>query len=58
MTKKDRKRDLLKTSDLPPMPTECPHCDREESIDKKMTAYAWLVGHIQEVHSDELPSFD
>lgn len=35
----------------------CPHCDREEDFEEEGTARAWLSGHIQEVHSDELPPF-
>jgi len=36
---------------------DCEYCDRSESFDLKETARAWLSGHIQEEHSDKLPSF-
>jgi len=36
----------------------CPHCDREERFDDESTARAWLTGHIQEEHSDELPRYE
>jgi len=37
---------------------QCPHCSRTEEFDDDSTANAWLVGHIQEEHADELPSYD
>lgn len=37
---------------------ECPHCDRIEDLSDEATAKAWLIGHIQEAHTDEMPAFD
>lgn len=37
---------------------ECPHCGREEGFDAEATARAWLSGHIQTEHADELPDYD
>lgn len=33
----------------------CPHCDRGEDFDDGPSAQAWLSGHIQAEHDDELP---
>lgn len=35
----------------------CPHCDRVERFDDELTARAWMTGHIQEEHADELPRY-
>jgi hypothetical protein len=36
---------------------ECPYCDREETFDNMISAYAWGVEHIICQHSDELPDY-
>lgn len=36
----------------------CPHCDRTEDFQDDPTARAWLTGHIQAEHSEQLPRFD
>jgi len=35
----------------------CPICDRSEDFDDEMVARAWMNGHIQSQHTDELPKF-
>lgn len=37
---------------------KCWFCDRTEEFDSRQVAQAWLTGHIQKVHSQELPAFE
>jgi glutaredoxin len=37
---------------------ECPHCERTEQFLEELTARAWMTGHIQEEHGDQLPQFN
>jgi hypothetical protein len=37
----------------------CPSCDRRENdLPSEHHAQAWLTGHIQAEHADELPAFE
>jgi hypothetical protein len=36
----------------------CPRCDRSEEIEGELEARAWLNGHLQAEHADELPDFE
>lgn len=40
------------------IPAKCPHCGRGEQFKHKLTAHAWMTGHIQSEHGGELPNFE
>lgn len=40
-----------------PVTATCEFCGREEDLPSMVSSQAWLSGHIQEEHADELPAF-